>query len=699
MTDLRLDAAGKGTLALVLVPGPYTESVVVSADVSRLQPGGGAIGEVYDGRTLVMMPMDTRDFLQFTYQSPGAAPPAPGSRLSSEGNAGVNVSGAREAANNFLLDGTDNNDLFLNRLVATPSLDAIQEFTLVQNTYDAEYGRNAGAQVNVVLKSGSSDTHGSLFEYFRHEALDARGVFDPPDEDKPRFRRNQFGGTLGGPLPGIRGLYFASVEGLTTQRGRDARHDGAHRRGTDGRFFRQRHEPDRSHSPGSRFPATAFRRIGCDPTGTEVAALYPDPNRTGGQNFASSPLGSRDGVRVGGQDGSSCLARHAAVVALCVTSDDRQVPFPNGARNLPGFGIGVTDIGQNAAAGLSQVLSTHVLNELRVGWNRLHRENVPAASGTDQFAALGITGPALPSVDQGYPAFSVAGYEPLGDDPNLPVVRRTSTWHVSDSLTIERGRHLWKLGGEVRHYASDGFNHVYARGQIGFTGAFTGDALGDLLLGLPTFSILAANDNPQALRATVVQPVRAARLAADSAPDRQRGPPLRPQPAACRRVRSHAGVRPGDPDAAPGGTGWGAAIRRRNRLEQPRAARRRQLAGAGSRALTLRGGVGLYYDSGTLIENSALYFNPPYFDLRLFAPFTEPLRLSNPFPIDQGSVPPASVNTLDPSFTTASTTQGSFGVEGRLRGVDLTARYVGSSGHLVRRRNLNQPPPGPGPDR
>ena len=96
----------------------------------------------------------------------------------------------------------------------------------------------------------------------------------------------------------------------------------------------------------------------------------------------------------------------------------------------------------------------------------------------------------------------MAGYEPLGDDPNLPVVRRTSTWHVSDSLTIERGRHLWKLGGEVRHYGSDGFNHVYARGQIGFTGAFTGDALGDLLLGLPTFSILAANDNPQALRTT-----------------------------------------------------------------------------------------------------------------------------------------------------------------------------------------------------
>ena len=159
----------------------------------------------------------------------------------------------------------------------------------------------------------------------------------------------------------------------------------------------------------------------------------------------------------------------------------------------------MTDIGQNAAASLTQVLSTHVLNELRVGWNRLHRENVPAASGNDQFAALGITGPVLPSVDQGYPAFSVAGYEPLGDDPNLPVVRRTSTWHVSDSLTIERGRHLWKLGGEVRHYGSDGFNHVYARDNR-FHRCVHRRRVGRLAARMPTFSILAANDNSQALR-------------------------------------------------------------------------------------------------------------------------------------------------------------------------------------------------------
>ena len=177
VNDVRLEAGGKGTLDLVLVPGSFEESIVVSADAARLKTGDSTLGESFEGRLLVMMPVENRDFLQFTYQSPGAATPAPGSRLSTQANAGVNVSGAREAANNFLLDGVDNNDLFLNRLVVTPSLDAIQEFTLVQNTYDAEYGRNSGAQVNVVTKSGGSRARGSMFEYLARRGLRcARGL-------------------------------------------------------------------------------------------------------------------------------------------------------------------------------------------------------------------------------------------------------------------------------------------------------------------------------------------------------------------------------------------------------------------------------------------------------------------------------------------------------------------------------------------
>jgi hypothetical protein len=695
--DLRLQAGGKGTLDLLLIPGAFTESVVVSADLARLRAGNSAIGESFDGRTLVMMPVDTRDFLQFTYQTPGAVPPAPGSRLSTQANTGVNVSGAREAANNFLLDGVDNNDLFLNRIVVTPSLDAVQEFTLLQNTYDAEYGRSAGAQVNVVSKSGTSELRGSLFEYFRNEALDARGVFDPAGEPKPRFERHQFGGTLGGPIPGWPGFFFANVEGLRTRAAetRVAHVPTAAERAGD---FSASGVTILDPSTGEPFPGNRVPPDRLDPAGVAVAALYPEANRgAGGENFVASPLGRRDGLQLTVKTDHHRWREDPFFVRYSLTADDRDQPFPARGRNLPGFGTGVTDVGHNLAGGLSQILGTHVMHELRVGWNRLHRENIALARGLDGFSALGIDGPSLPAVDTGYAAFVLAGFETVGDDPNLPVVRRTNTLHISDSLSFERGRHRIKAGGEMRRYASDGFNHLFARGQVSFSGAYTGDALADLLLGLPTVSLLADNDNPQALRTTAWNAFAqydwhpTAALSVNAGLRYELNTP--PVDAHDRMRIFDLAARTLRPVGGEGVPRSGVRIDRNNFA--PRLGASWRIPGPAE--LVLRGGVGLYYDGGTLIENSALYFNPPEFDLRIYFPAAAPLLLAHPFP-GEGFRPLPSVNTLDPDFRTAATRQGSLGLEARVRGVDLTARYVGAHGdHLVRRRNLNQPPPGAGP--
>jgi hypothetical protein len=695
--DLRLEAGGKGTLDLLLIPGAFTESVVVSADLTRLRAGNSAIGESFDGRTLVMMPVDTRDFLQFTYQTPGAVPPAPGSRLSTQANTGVNVSGAREAANNFLLDGVDNNDLFLNRIVVTPSLDAVQEFTLLQNTYDAEYGRNAGAQVNVVSKSGTSELRGSLFEYFRNEALDARGVFDPEGEPKPTFDRHQFGGTVGGPIPRWPGFYFASIEGLRTRAAetRVAHVPTALERAGD---FSAGGAVIRDPFTGEPFAGNRISADRLDPSGLAVAALYPEPNRgAGGENFVASPLGRRDGLQLTVKTDHHRWREDPFFVRYSLTADDRDQPFPARGRNVPGFGTGVTDVGHNLAGGLSQILGTHVMHELRVGWNRLRRENIALARGLDGFSALGIAGPALPDVDTGYPAFVLAGYETVGDDPNLPVVRRTNTLHISDSLSLERGRYRIKAGGEMRRYASDGFNHLFARGQVSFSGGYTGNALADLLLGLPTLSLLADNDNPQALRTTAWNAFAQYDWHPTSTLSVNAGlryelnmPPVDAHDQMRIFDLATLTLRPVGEDGVPR-----SGVRPHRNNFAPRLGASWRILGRTE--LVLRGGFGLYYDSGTLIENSALYFNPPEFDLRIYFPTTTPLLLSNPFP-GEGFRPLPSVNTLDPDFHTAVTRQGSVGLEARVRGIDLTARYVGAAGnHLVRRRNLNQPPPGPGP--
>jgi Carboxypeptidase regulatory-like domain len=161
--NVKVDAAARGKITILFKPGAYTEQVVVEADATTLKIGNSAVGAVFDSETLLTLPVPEREALEFATQAAGVAPPAPGSRLSTQGNTGVNSSGAREAANNYLLDGVDNNDQFLNRLVINPSLDAIQEFALLQNTYDAEYGRSAGAQLNMVMKSGTRMLHGSAY--------------------------------------------------------------------------------------------------------------------------------------------------------------------------------------------------------------------------------------------------------------------------------------------------------------------------------------------------------------------------------------------------------------------------------------------------------------------------------------------------------------------------------------------------------
>src|SRR5258708_26024531 len=145
-----------------------------------------------------------------------------------------------------------------------------------------------------------------------------------------------------------------------------------------------------------------------------------------------------------------------------------------------------------------------MVSEMRGGVKGMKGENVRQSGGPDYFSRLGITGPAISGADLGFPTLGLAGYETLGDHPNLPVVRRTRTLHGADALTVDRGGHHLKTGGEFRAYSSDGYNHLFARGQASFQGAFTGNPVADLILGLPSISLLGVNDNRQALRTRAV---------------------------------------------------------------------------------------------------------------------------------------------------------------------------------------------------
>jgi hypothetical protein len=695
--DVGVESAASGIVILLLTPGDYREEVVVVADATTLRPGTGAVGAVFGPDTMLALPVNDREALSFAVQAPGMAPPAPGSRLSTQGNTGVNSGGARESANNYLLDGIDNNDQFLNRMVINPSLDAIQEVAVLQNTYDAEYGRSAGAQLAMISKSGTRTLRGSAYEFFRDSGLDARNAFQPANEPKPILQRHEFGGTVGGPLPLRQSFYFASVEGI---RGRDADTRRAHVPTAAERsgVFRTG-APIRDPFTGTAFPDGVIPASRMSPAGVAAANLYPLPNREDAQaNFVSSPAGDRNAIQFTVKTDHTVWSGSPVTARYSFSRDNRHQPFPVRARNLPGFGISVLDQGHHLSFGLAKSLSPHAVNELRVGVNALRRENLPQSSGTDGFASLGIVGPPVTPEDLGFPTLVVSGFESLGDDPNLPVVRRTRTLHISDVIAFDRRKHYFKAGGEFRTYRSDGYNHLFARGQASFTGAFTGNPFADLLLGLPTVSLLGVNDNRQALRTWAVNgfvqddwrvnwklTVNAGVRYEYNAPPYDADNRMRILDLTTLQLRtvgsdgvSRSGLQGDFNNVAPRAgfsfdpTGYGRWL--------------------------VRGGYGIYYDSGTLIENSALYFNPPYFSLRLFVPGAQLLRLENPFPSGGGIPLRPAINTLDPRIRTGYSQQASLGVERLVRGTTAAVRYVTSFGsNLVSKRNLNQPAPGPGP--
>lgn len=697
INGIRIAAAARGRITLTLQPGAYQEQVVVEADAPMLRIGNSAVGAVFDWHTLLTLPVPEREPLQFATQAAGMAPPAPGSRLSTQGNTGVNSSGAREAANNYLLDGVDNNDQFLNRLVINPSLDAIQEFSVLQNTYDAEYGRSAGAQLNMVVKSGSRVTHGSIYEYFRDSALDARNALDGGDLAQPKLQRHQYGGTIGGRLWMPRSFYFVNGEAVT---GSEAATRLAHvptalERAGD---FSQSRVTVRDPFTGQPFPGNVIPASRVNAVGLAAAALYPLPNRTDPEtNFVSSPLSHRDAAQFTIKTDHTIWHDSPLMFRYSFSRDSRDQPFPARGRNVPGFGITVLDQGHNFASGLTNAWTSRLFNELRFGVNALYRDNSPQSAGTDRFAALGITAPPLGSADAGYMTIVVPGFETLGDDPNLPVRRRTRTLHLADAVTIDFGRHHLKTGGELRAYKSDGYNHLFARGQATFSGAFSGQSFADLLLGLPTVTLLAANDNRQALRTW---------SASGFFQDDWRVTP---------RFTANAGLRyefnapPHDVDDRMAvldlsslqvqqvGTNGLSRSGLHSDLNDvaPRIGASWNLTGSG--AWVARGGYGIFYDSGTLIEHSALYFNPPYWNLSLWVPAPAPVTLGNPFPNGRAISPRSSINTIDPNLRTPYTQQASAGLDGVFKGTTVNVRYVTANGYdLAQKRNINQPYPGPG---
>ena len=216
---ITLDVNQVVTLNMTLQLGEAKEIVDVTSEAPLVDTTSTQLGAVVNNRSVNELPLNERDTYQFLQLQPGVQSQlgSSGSTFYGSDKAGsVSVNGGRGRANNFSVNGGDANDTFVNAAAVQPTPDAIDEFRVITNTFDAEYGRNSGAVVNVITKSGTNKLHGDLYEYFRNKVLNAQGFLNTT---KPQFNQNQFGGTLGGPIKKDRTFFFGSYEGRRVRRG------------------------------------------------------------------------------------------------------------------------------------------------------------------------------------------------------------------------------------------------------------------------------------------------------------------------------------------------------------------------------------------------------------------------------------------------------------------------------------------------
>lgn len=215
--DVNVDIGRVVLLDIKLTVGAAGEVVEVGAAPPLVETTNTQLGAVVNERAVTNLPLSARDTYQLLQLQPGVQSNV-GQDLffGTEAPGVVSVNGGRGRSNNFTVNGGDANDSFVNLPVIQPSPDTIEEFRVITNNFDAEYGRNSGSVVNVVTKSGGNDFHGNLFEFFRNEKFNARGFFDV---ERPAFKQNVFGGTLGGPIVKDKTFFFASYEGKRVRRG------------------------------------------------------------------------------------------------------------------------------------------------------------------------------------------------------------------------------------------------------------------------------------------------------------------------------------------------------------------------------------------------------------------------------------------------------------------------------------------------
>ncbi len=698
-TNVRVEIDSFVEVDFVLPVGGVHEQVTVNGEPPLIQSRNGTVGEVIDATRIAALPLNERNFLTFGLLAAGSEPGTDGSQNTLLGSA-ISLDGVREQSNYFLLDGVDNNDPFLNQWSVLPSVEAILEFKVQSSNSSAEYGRVAGGQINVAIKSGGDHFHGSAFEFLRNRNMDAKNYFDLPACQPgsvpgtcgsiPPFDRDQFGGSLGGPIRRGRTFFFVADEELSMRQA----------------ITREATVPSLELREGllAALPPPAISSAGAT-----VLSLIPDANvgdpLTSTRYIAAPLLTETDQMPIVRLDDHispiDTVSGHYAVY-----DQNRFDPFDPGVpsfSNLPGYGSPEDTLGQNLGISWVHVFGPSTINEAKFGFNRNTFGGYLSNQGSQTipgFATM-LNRP----VDRGYPDVELTGYDGIGGSTSFPMDRRNDTFNIANNLAwhpaFNRGRHQMNFGVDYLNIGNNSYIDEFSRGFWDFLGV-TGNSVEDLLLGIPAIAVSVSGNTEADLRTSdtalyAQDDIRAtARLTLNaglryeySSPPFDTGnrmsiPNLSassatcsPQPACMFILAGTDGIprgiyRPDRDDFAPrAGFAW-------RPLNTDR--------------YVVRSAYGIFYDVTILNTNFGSRLNPPYYPIETWVNSgTQNIQTIFDSPI----VYPLAF-TMPENFRDAYVQEWDFGNQiEAAKGLVFDLAYVGSKGtRLPLRLNVNQPEPG-----
>lgn len=516
---------------LTLEVGQVAETMEVTGQAPLLESESSSLGTVVTQKLVNDLPLNGRNFIQLATLSPGVNGVGysasgtimsgtrpddrrPGTEIFSNGN--------REGSNNFLYDGIDDNERLTLSIVLRPAVEAVREFKIQTNLYSADVGRNSGAVVDVITKSGTNQLHGSLFEFLRNSAMDARSYYNPKSTPFPTFRLNQFGGSLGGPvvLPKLyngkdRTFFFVDYEGYRrdSQQLQVGNIPTMRMRAGDFSETATIYDPlttnaagtDRTAFAGNQIPASRW-----DPISVKMINAYPAPMTSGRFNNYTANLiqnqrWNQGDVRIDHQ----ITPRDNVFARWSIQNTETRVPSTYPAVTIPGLSQPVNLADEASFAGTSfspdqhavfsyaKVLSPRLVNEFRAGISRFRLDYT-----ADQYKPngqlgnlLGVPNSNVTPAEQNLPIFSPSSYLGIGQTRSLPIFRRENTFQYLDNMTWTVGTHTLKWGVDFRRRQLTIYQTNQGNGRFNFSPGLTGsrqqvgtggDSLASFLLGYPT---------------------------------------------------------------------------------------------------------------------------------------------------------------------------------------------------------------------